>query len=123
MKHCHPRRDAALEHRIDQAIIKINATCVHRAEPVRHDAGPGDRQPVIFDAEPGHQIEIFAVTMVVIAGDVEIVAVMRRAGLAGERVPHGRALAVLGGSALDLGRGRGDAPGEIARENRGSARR
>src|SRR5262249_2456741 len=43
--------------------------------------------------------------------------------LAAERVPDRRAAAVLVGGALDLVRGRGDAPGEVLRERGALPRR
>src|SRR5690606_5245323 len=90
---------------------------VHGAAAVGEDAGPGEREAVVFHAELSHEREVLFVTMVVIASDVRGVAIGDLAGDAGEAIPDGLGFAVGEGGAFDLRSGGGDAGDETGRED------
>src|SRR5690606_6125008 len=80
---------------------------VRRAAPGRLDARPGDREPVGLQPEPGHEVEVLLVAVVVVAGDVPGVPVPHPSRGVAVGVPDARPAPVLPGGALDLvGRGR-----------------
>ena len=112
----YPGRDPVLGHRVDQAPVKIEPGLVERAVAAGEDPGPRDRKPVVPDAQRAHQGEILPEPVVVVAGDVERVAVQHLAGNARKTVPYRLALAVTEGRALDLRRRRRGAPNEVAGE-------
>src|SRR5690606_8392831 len=116
VKHRDVRLDTFGEHRVDEAVVEGDALRVHGAGAVGEDARPGEGEPVVFDAELPHEREVLFVAMVVIASDVEGVAIGDLSGNAREAIPDGFAFAVREGGALDLGSGGGDAPGEVPRK-------
>ena len=116
VKHGDPRRDAVFFHGIEEPVVEVEAGLVDLAVGVRNDAGPGEGEAVVFDAELGHEGEVGVEAVVMVAGDVEVFAVVDAAGLAREVIPDGLGFAVGEGGSLDLGGGGGDAPGEVFRE-------
>ena len=110
------RRDACGEQRVDQPVVEVEPRFVDRARAVRLYARPGDREPVAVDAELAHQRNVFAVAMVVVAGDVAGVAVVRSAGRMAEGVPDRGAAAVFGYRTFDLVRRGGHAELESGRK-------
>jgi hypothetical protein len=111
-----PGLDARCQQRVDQPRVEVDAGFVERPASVGLQARPGQREAVPADAEPGHQLNVLLVTVVVVVGDVAGVPVLDLAGCVRERVPDRRRTTVLLDSALDLvARGCG-APGEARRE-------
>ena len=117
-----PGVDAVAEQLVDQPVVEGQASGVDLSA-AWPDAGPGDGEAVGREAELGHQRHVFGHAVVVVAGDVAVVAVRDRPRDARERVPDGGRAAVLGGRALDLVRRGGRAPeeawGEADRFGRG----
>ena len=60
------------------------------------------REPVCIEAELAHQLDVFAVPVVVVAGHIPGVAVQHPAALGAERIPRGAAPAALIHGPLDL---------------------
>src|SRR5690606_6338371 len=95
---------------------EVESFLVHAAESVRLDPRPRDREAVGGQAEIGHDPYIVAIAVVVVDGDVGVLAAHHPARGLGERVPDRGAAAVGCDRAFDLiGRG-GSAPGEAGRE-------
>ena len=112
----HERRDPALTQTLDQASVEVEPALVGRSTAVGLNPRPGDREAVCAQAERGHQVEVLAPAVVVLAGRVAGVPVVHLAGRPGEPVPDRLTAAVDRGRALDLeGRGR-RAPGEVLGE-------
>jgi hypothetical protein len=86
----HGRRDARLQQRVDQLVVKGQALGVDRAVAAGYDARPGHRQAVGVGAQPAHQVDVLAPAVVVVAGDVAVVVVVDLARDVGEGVPDRR---------------------------------
>ena len=111
-----PGLDVLCEQCVDQPRVEVDAGFVERPAPVGLEARPGHREAVPADAEPGHQLDVVLVAVVVVVRDVAGVPVLDLAGCVRERVPDRRRATVLPDGALDLvARGCG-APGEARRE-------
>ncbi len=106
------RGDVAFEQPVHQSLVEVEPGLVDLAGAVGEHARPGDREPVGAEPERGHQVQVLLHPVVVVAGDVAVVAAVDLAGSPAERVPDARRAAVLGGSPLDLERSRAGAPGE-----------
>lgn len=102
----HPGLDPCLEQRVDHLVVECNARGVdgRGRRPARNDARPRDRHPELVDAHLLHQGNILGVLVVKVVCDVP--------GVFGESVPDRDATPALARAALDLVRGRRDAPGE-----------
>ena len=108
-----PRRHAAREQPIDQAVVEIEAALFDRAGACRQDARPRRRKAVGTKAAARQQIDIFAPAMIVIAGDIAGVAVLHQARRVAKNIPDAFAAPIRIDRALDLiARGRG-APYEV----------
>ena len=112
----HERRDPALAETLDQAAVEVEPALVGRPAAVGLDPGPGDREAVGAQAERGHQVEVLAPAVVVLAGRVAGVAVVHLARRAREAVPDRLAAAVDLRRALDLERRCRGAPDEVLGE-------
>jgi len=73
------------------------------------NTGPGDGKAIAVEVERAHQRDVFAVAVVVVAGDVAGGAVVDFAGGVRETVPDGFALAALVPRAFNLVSGGGGA--------------
>ncbi len=113
VKHGDPRGEAMIEHRVEQTVIEIDSLLVYRTAAGRIDAGPGERESVVFGTELRHEGQVFFEEVIVIAGDVEVVAVFYLSGLAGKGIPDGGAFAVGERGSLDLWSGGGESPDEV----------
>ena len=82
------------EQGVDQPGVEVKPARVDRSVAVGNDARPGDREPVMRDAEVLQQVEIGLITVVMIAGDLGRVAVLDLAGQRGEPVPDRFSFAV-----------------------------
>src|SRR5665213_1842921 len=102
--------DVAFEQSIDEASIEVEPALVGGTLTGGLDTWPRDRKAVRAHAELTQEIEVFAHTVVVIAGDVTGVAVPHGAGTPTEGVPDGWTSPVDGRGAFDLIRGGGGAP-------------
>ncbi len=107
------RPNAGSEQLVHQPAVKIQPLGIRLARAFRLDACRRHGKPVAVEVQRAHQRNIFAIAMIVIAGDVTVRAVLDLARSVRETVPNGFALAVLVPCALDLKRGRGGAPIEI----------
>ncbi|MDQ1022038.1 hypothetical protein QFZ43_008587 [Streptomyces afghaniensis] len=67
--------DAGRQQFVDHTGVEVQPLGVHRAGPVRDDAGPGDREPVGVHAQFPQQCHVLRTAVVVVAGDVTGVAV------------------------------------------------
>ncbi len=110
------RRDARGEQLVHQPVVEVEALRVRLSGAVGEDPRPGDGEPVRRGAQVLHQLHVLLVAVVVVVGDVAGGVVGNLAGRVRVGVPDRLALAVLVGGALDLVRGRGDAPKEACRE-------
>ena len=109
-----PGFDAGRQQPVDQAIVEGEAGLVHRPASRRHDARPGDGEPVGLHADPAHQRNVLGEAMVVVAGDIAGIAIGDAAGNPAIAVPDAGAPPVGRGGAFDLiARGR-NAPDEVA---------
>ena len=107
--------DAAFEHAVDQPIVELEALGIHRADPLRDEAGPGEGEAVGVEAAVADQIEVAGPAVVVVAGDGAGIEVLHIAGGRRKRVPD-RGAAAIGLAAFDLVGGRGGAEGEVGAE-------
>ena len=107
--------DSALEERIDEAVVKVQARDVH-TRPTCENARPRDGEAIGVDTERGHARDVVAVPVVVVAGHVAGRTVVDRAGPAAEDVPDGWLLAVSVVRSLDLVRARRHAEDEVPRK-------
>lgn len=98
---------------VQQALVEVQPLCVGRAAPARLDAWPGQREPVRVDAQVRDEPHVLGHPVVMVAGHIAVLAADDHAGHPAVGVPDGRGPAVLGGGALDLVRGGGDAPAEV----------
>src|SRR5262249_29744721 len=79
-------------------------------------ARTADREAIRLHAQLAHQGDVVAPAMVVVAGDIAIVAVMDLPPRVAEAIPDRLALAILVPCAFDLVRGGGRAPDEAVWE-------
>ena len=119
-----PRLDAVGQQLVDQPAVEVEPGRVGRPGAAGLHPGPGDREPVRLQAQLGHQRDVVAVAVVVVARHVAGVPADDPARGVAEGVPDRRGAAVLGRRALDLVRGGRRAPEEAGREGQpGRARR
>lgn len=108
--------DAAGDESVDEFIVEGDAFRVYGADAFGKDAGPTDGKAVVLNGEGLHEVEVFFVAVIVIAGGVSGVSVLDIAGLMGEYVPNGRGFTVCVPSAFVLVRGGGNAPHKVFRK-------
>lgn len=111
--------DAARLQAIDEPVVEIEALLVRSTRPLGNDARPGDGEAIGFHAERLDQVKVFVQPVVVIAGDIAVVAAIDSARHVGKRVPDRRLAAVQLRCPLDLERGGCHAEHEIAGETVG----
>ena len=100
-----PGHDALRQQLVDEPGVEVQASGVDRSAVGPH-ARPGGGEAVGLQPQLGHQRDVVAVAVVVIARDVSVVATDHRAGHAAEGIPDRVGSAVFVGSAFDLvGRG------------------
>ena len=97
--------DAAGEELVDQAVVEAEARFVGAPRPLGQHPGPGHREPVGAQTEVGHERDILAVPVVVVAGDVAGVAVPHPPRGVGKVVPDALPATVLIDGPFDLIRG------------------
>ena len=110
------RVDAAGEELVDEAVVEGEARFVGATRPLRQHPGPGDREPVGAQTEIGHERDVLAIPVVVIAGDVAGVAVPHPPRRVGEPIPDALSATVLVDGPFDLIRGGRRPPDEAGRE-------
>ena len=110
----------AYAQRVDQAVVDIMAFGIGLADAFGKDPRPGDGEPVGLDAQIPHQPHVVLVAMIMIVGDIGLVAIPDLAGRMGVSVPDRSAAAVFFHGAFDLERGGGNAPNEAVRESGGA---
>src|SRR6266404_7324850 len=110
------RFDAGFEQRIDQAAVEVETLRIRLTDAVGKDSRPGDREPIALDAHVLHEPHIILVAMIMIVGDIGVVAVPDLARRMRVAIPDRGAATVFPYGALDLKRRRGDAPGEAVRK-------
>ena len=111
-----PWLDASGNQRIDQPVVESKPGFVDGAASLRQHPRPRHRKAVGVDPELLHQRYVFAVAVIVIAGDVAGIAARDLAGQPGICVPDARPPSVLVGGAFDLIAGGGNAPNEVGCE-------
>ncbi len=94
--------DPGLVQVVDEAVVEVEAARVGRAAAAGLDARPGDREAVGRHPERGHQRDVVAVAVVVVAGDLAGVALEDLAGGGAERVPDARPASPVADGPLDL---------------------
>ena len=113
------RLQPPLQHPVDQPVVEVDAFPVD-LHAVGHHPRPGRREAVGVEARVAHQVEVRLPAVVVVAGDLPVLAVDDVAGDLGEGVPVGAAGPAVG-MALDLvgggGGGEEEALGEVAAAN------
>ncbi len=105
------------EQQVDQSVVPREARLVGARPAVGDHAWPGDREAVRLQAEVGHELHVGLDSVVVVAGDVAVVAVRDLALGVRVTVPDRRPAAVLGDGAFDLVGRRGGTPHEVGRES------
>lgn len=113
------RRDPGLEHLVDQPVVEADAARVDRAGAVGLHPRPGHREAVGGQAQAGHQADVVAEPVVVVACHVAGVPARDLARDAAEGVPDRGAASVVPRRALDLVRRGGGAPDEAGWEGQG----
>src|SRR5579883_80745 len=116
MKQRAERLDVFRSKLIEHPQVEIDTRLVWLARAFGKDARPGDREAVNLRAEIGEQLDIFAITMIVVIGHVPGLAVVSRAGLMRKRVPDRGAAAALPRASFDLVGGGRAAPAEAVRK-------
>ncbi len=112
------RPDARGQQRVDEPVVEVEPALVDGAAPLRQHARPGDRETEGVEPELAHERHVVAVTVIEVARDLAGVAVPDLAGRRREPVPDALAASVRVRRALDLVRGGGGAPDEVAGEDR-----
>src|SRR3984957_19804914 len=107
------RLNVAFEQAVNEPVIELQATAVDGTVTGRLDSGPGNGKAISLDAERRDQVQVRFQAVVVIAGDLAVGAVRRRAWAEAELVPDGGALAVGARRAFDLESAARDPPQEI----------
>src|SRR6185436_9355500 len=92
----------ALAQTLGELAVPPQARVVRRAAARRLHPRPGDREAVALDAVRGHEVEVLAPAVVVVARHVAGLAAGDSARGVGEAVPDRLAPAVLGHGPLDL---------------------
>src|SRR5258708_29504066 len=116
VEHRYPRRDLVFGHGIEKPMIKIHPCLIDLAITHRVNAGPRDRETIMAHAKMAHECKVVLKFVIVVARDIELLAIIDFAGNATELVPHGLTLPVFKCSPFDLRSGCGNAPYEIGRE-------
>src|SRR5262249_19763255 len=104
------------EQLVYEAVVEVETFRVRLAGALGEDPRPGDGEPIGVRAETLHQRDVLLVPVVVVVSDVAGVIVLDVPGSVAIGIPDRQALAVLVPRALDLVRGRADAPVEAVRE-------
>ena len=91
----HPRFDALRQQFIDQPVIKAEPLAVDGACAFRKHARPGNGKAIRVDADLAHQVDVFLVAMVVVAGDVACVPFPDFSGLPRTACPRRKVLSGL----------------------------
>jgi len=98
------RLDAGFEQRIDEPAVEVETLCVGLTGAARKDPRPGNGEPVGLDAHLPHQPDVIPVAMIVIVGDVGVIAIPDLARRMRVGIPDRCAAAVFPDGALDLKR-------------------
>ncbi len=96
------RCDSRGEEVVDQAFVEVHPRGVGRAAAGGLDPRPRDGESIAVEPELGHQCDVLAVPVVVVAGHRCRAAVDDPSGLHAERVPDAGALPVSRRRTLDL---------------------
>ncbi len=97
-----PRLDAHFKQSIDQSIVERESRLVDLTAAARQDAGPCDREAIGVDAQLLHDPDIRQPSMVVVAGDIARIAIVRFARCMAESIPDRLATAIGPRGTLDL---------------------
>jgi hypothetical protein len=116
-----PRHDVLLEQLVDQLRVEGEALLVDLSA-VRAHARPGSGEAVGLQPEVGHERNIVFVAVVMVAGNLAVIAVHDGAGNSAKGIPDRIRAAVLVRGALDLVCGRGRSEEKILRERARDAR-
>ena len=116
MVEAQPRRNAARDQFIDQTIVEIETARLDRAAAGGKNARPRGREPIGVEAAARQQRDVLAPAMIMVAGDVAVVAAFDAAGRVAEDVPDALAAPVGIDRAFDLVARRRGAPDEIGRK-------
>ena len=98
--------NAVFQHGIDEIGVEFCTFLIQLTGAVGEQTRPADREPVVLDAQLLHQLEIFLVAVVVVAGHIAGMIVFYMTGLMGVHIPNAQTLAAFIPAAFDLiGRG------------------
>ena len=114
----HHRLDAFGQEEVEQAPVVVEAGLVDASVRFWLHARPGDREAVPAKRQVGDEIDVGFQAVVVIAGDVAVIAPVGGAGPVAPYVPQARTTSVRCDRALDLVRGGRRAPKEAVGENK-----
>lgn len=106
--------DAARLAAVNQPVVEIEAGLVHRTRAFGDNARPGNREPVGVDTHLLDEIEVLFQAIVVIAGNVAVIAIMDAARHIAESIPDGWLAAIGLAGAFDLEGSGGNAESEVA---------
>ena len=105
-----PGRDPRRQEHIDEPVIEVEPSLIHRAAARGKNPRPGNAEPVGADAQRFHQRDVFLVAVVVVAGHLRSAAILDEPWLRRVRVPDRRPSPIDIVSPFDLKGGCGDAP-------------
>mmetsp|Transcript_149053 Transcript_149053/g.271273 ORF Transcript_149053/g.271273 Transcript_149053/m.271273 type:complete len:203 (+) Transcript_149053:476-1084(+) len=71
----HPRLDAMLKTAVDHIHVKFDSLLIDRSFSIWYDSRPRDRQAVCLDTQISHELNVITETMIMIAGDVGVLAI------------------------------------------------
>ena len=104
------------QERVHQTAVEIDAPLIDGASAIGHDPRPRDAESIMADAQRRHEPNVLLKTVIVIAGHVPGIAILRAKGRPAERIPRARAPPIFARRTLDLVCGGGHAPPEVIRE-------
>ena len=108
--------NAARQHAVHQAFVKIKPFLVPGPGATGTHAGPGDGKAVSIHAQSGNQIEVLLPAAVVRTGYIAIAGIGNGAGHATKLVPDRETLAILLRCTFNLKRAGGYTPHKMGRK-------
>ena len=83
------------QHLVNQITVKSNSLLIHRTGSLRQHSGPGNRETVRLHSQLCHQADILFVPVVVVTGNIAVMALKYLSRLMTVSVPDGQPFSVL----------------------------
>src|ERR1700736_5130635 len=87
---------------IHQTVVKIEAQGVFLSLALGKQPGPGNGKAISLDTELAHQLDVFGVTMVMVAGNIAVFRALNLVRRVSKGVQNRRCASVFGNSAFNL---------------------